>query len=140
MINRLKEKQEKLLQVIDTLRENSSENVIILVEGKKDENALRTLGVQGRIITVKTGGKSFSDVLLMLENTGISQVILLLDFDRRGFEGTRKLKQSLERTAIRPNLDFWRTLKGLICKDVQCVESLPCYLESLKRKIDAQKP
>lgn len=139
MLNRLKERQEKILQVIDVLRANSSENVIILVEGKNDENALRTLNIQGRIIAVKTGGKSFSDVLLMLENACVSQVILLLDFDRRGIEGTRKLKQNLERTKIRPNLEFWRTLKGLVGRDVQCIENLPVYLENLRNKIATQK-
>ncbi len=109
--------------------------MIILVEGKKDENALRVLGIEGRIITIKTGGKSFSDVLLMLEKAGVPEVILLLDFDRRGFQGTEKLRQGLERTKIKPNLEYWHALSFLVGRDVQCIESLPGYLESLKNKI-----
>ncbi len=135
LLNRLKEKQEKILQVIDALRANSSKNVIILVEGKKDENALRALDIEGKIVTVKTGGKSFSDVLFLIEKADVSEAVLLLDFDRRGFEGTRKLKQVLERTKIRPNLEFWQALRGLAGRDIQCIESLPNYLESLKNKI-----
>lgn len=135
LLNRLKEKEEKILQVIDSLRANSSKSAIILVEGKKDENALRALGVEGKIVTVKTGGKSFSDVFLLLEKAGVSEAVLLLDFDRRGFEGTEKLKQGLERTKIKPNLEFWHALSGLVGRDVQCIESLPSYLESLKNKI-----
>jgi 5S rRNA maturation endonuclease (ribonuclease M5) len=135
LLNRLKEKEEKIGRALDALRVQSSKGVIILVEGKKDEEALRVLGVEGKIITVKTGGKSFLDVVSMLQEAGVSEVILLLDFDRRGSEGTKRLKQSLERVKIKPNLAIWREISGLIYRDVQCVESIPSYVENLAFKI-----
>ena len=137
MLNRLKEKEEKIKQVIDSLQDKSAKGILILVEGKKDLEALRTLGVQGLIMSVKTGGKSFSDVVYTLEEAKVTKVVLMLDFDRRGKEGTKRLKQDLERAKITPILEFWRELSGLVSREIQCVESLPVYLGTLNSKINA---
>jgi 5S rRNA maturation endonuclease (ribonuclease M5) len=130
----MKEKQEKILHVIEALAEESSKGTLIVVEGKKDVKALRAVGIQGPTLCLKTGGKSFVETLHKIEEMGVSEVVLLLDFDRRGKEGTSHLKQDLERLRIKPNLNFWRTLSSLIGREVQCVESLCSYLETLERK------
>jgi len=136
---RLKEKEEKILQVLNALAEESAKGKPIVVEGKKDVNALRALGVTGTVLTVKTGGKSFLDVVSEIEKMGASEVILFLDFDRRGKEGTKHLKQSLERAKIKPNTKFWRALSALVGKEIQCVESLTAYLDTLRAKVTAQR-
>jgi 5S rRNA maturation endonuclease (ribonuclease M5) len=59
---------------------------------------------------------------------------LLLDFDRRGKEATRRLKQDLERAKVKPNLQFWQGLQALLSRDVQCIESLTSYLQTLAQK------
>ena len=135
MLRRLKEKEEKILQVLDDLREVSALGTPILVEGKKDVEALQALGVEGNIITVKTGGKSFLDVVSELEKAKVLKVLLLLDFDRRGKQGTNRLRQSLEHAGVKVNLEFWVALLKLAGKDVQCVEGLDAYLENLRVKI-----
>ena len=76
------------------------------------------------------------DVVTELEQLGRREVILFLDFDRRGKEGTKKLKQSLERSGITPNITLWKELQGLLKRDIQCVESLASYLKTLREKID----
>ena len=134
MSTRLKEKEEKVLQVIDNLVEESAKGTPVVVEGKKDEEALRTLGIAGPIISVKTGGKSFTEALHDIEKTGAFEVILLLDFDRRGKEGTHRLKQNLEHAKIKPNLTFWHALSALLGSEIQCIESITSYLATLKRK------
>ena len=139
MSTRLKEKEEKILQVLNALAEESAKGKPIVVEGKKDVNALRALGVTGTVLTVKTGGKSFLDVVSEIEQMGVSEVILFLDFDRRGKEGTKHLKQSLERAKIKPNVKFWRKLSALVGKEIQCVESLTAYLDTLRAKVTAQR-
>jgi len=136
---RLKEKEEKILQVLKALAEASAKGKPIVVEGKKDVKALRTLGVAGAVLTVKTGGKSFLDAVSEIEKMNVPEVILFLDFDRRGREGTKRLKQSLERAKIKPNIKFWRELAGLVGKEIQCVESLTAYLNTLRTKISAQR-
>ena len=137
MSTRLKEKEEKTLQILEALAEESVKGKPIVVEGKKDVEALRALGVAGTVLTVKTGGKSFLDVVSEIEQIDALEVILFLDFDRRGKEGTKRLKQSLERARIKPNVKFWRELSALVGKEIQCVESLTAYLRTLHTKIAA---
>lgn len=131
---RLKEKEEKLQQILAALAEESAKGTPIVVEGQKDQQALRCLCITGPILTVKTGGKSFTQALQEIEQTQASEVILLLDFDRRGKEGTNHLKQNLEHAKIKPNLTFWRSLSALLGREIQCIESLTAYLETLKKK------
>jgi 2,5-diamino-6-(ribosylamino)-4(3H)-pyrimidinone 5'-phosphate reductase len=131
----LKEKEEKILQIISALVEESAKGTPIVVEGQKDVDALRALGVEGKIITVKTGGKSFLDAVTEMEQLEAEEVIILLDFDRRGKEGTTRLKLNLERAKIKPNIQFWRNLLATVGKEMQCIESLPAYLVTVKTKI-----
>ena len=135
MSTRLKEREEKVLQILDALVEESAKGTPIVVEGKKDVETLRAFGVEGTVISVKTGGKSFLDVLSEIEQTGAVEVVLFLDFDRRGKEGTKLLKQNLERAKIKPNVKFWHKLSALLGKEIQCVESLTAYMETLKSRI-----
>jgi len=131
---RLKEKQEKILQILNALAEESAKGTPVIVEGKKDAEALRSLGVEGTVITAKTGGKSLLDVISEIEQLGVAETVLLLDFDRRGKQGTQRLKQNLEHAKIKPNLTFWRALAALLGKEVQCIESLTAYLGTLRAK------
>jgi 5S rRNA maturation endonuclease (ribonuclease M5) len=133
----LKDKEEKIQQIIAKLTEESAKGTLIVVEGKKDAETLRALGVEGLVLTVKTGGKSFLDAEAEIEQSGTRKVVLLLDFDRRGREGTKRLKLDLERMKIKPNIKFWQELHGLVGREVQCIEGLPSYLETLKNKISA---
>jgi len=135
LLKRLQEKEEKIAQTLNTLAEESAKGTPILVEGKKDVEALRILGIEGPIESVKTGGRSFVDVVSELEESKSPKVILLLDFDRRGKEGTKRLQLSLEKAKIRVDVEFWRAFSRLVGRDVQCVEGLVAYLENLKARI-----
>jgi 2,5-diamino-6-(ribosylamino)-4(3H)-pyrimidinone 5'-phosphate reductase len=131
----LKEKEEKILQILEQLAEETAKGTPIIVEGKKDIEALKALNVEGKIISAKTGGKSLLDTISELEKTHSQKVILLLDFDRRGKELTRNLQKHLERIGIEVNLKFWRELFGLAGKELKDVEGLASYIETLKKKI-----
>lgn len=134
MSTRLKEKEEKILRILESLAQESAKGTIMIVEGKKDIETLRAMGVEGKIICAKTGGKSFLDVISEVEQTGAREAILLLDFDRRGKEGTKRVKRDLERAKINPNTKFWRELLSILGKEVKDIESLTTYMETLKRK------
>lgn len=135
MSTHLKEKLEKIELILTQLAEESAKGKPIVVEGKKDAQALQELGVNGAIVTVKTGGKSFLEATVEIEALGPREVILFLDFDRRGREGTKRLQESLERGKIKANLTFWRELGGLVGREIQCIESLTSYLCTLKEKV-----
>jgi len=134
----LKEKEEKIRLVIEYLSEETAKGTPIIVEGKKDIEALKALGIEGHIISAKTGGKTLLDVVSEVENHKAREVILLLDFDRRGREWTKRLKQRLEKTETRPNLEFWSQLLQLVWREVKDIEGLTTYLETLKHKIEKQ--
>ncbi|MCW3984068.1 MAG: toprim domain-containing protein [Candidatus Bathyarchaeota archaeon] len=134
MSTRRKERLEKIEEIIAKLSEEAAKGKPIVVEGKKDADALCELGVSGKVLTVKTGGKSFLQATTEIEAFGACEVILLLDFDRRGKEGTKRLQQNLERDQIKANIRFWRELAALVNRDVQCIESLPAYLATAQQK------
>jgi 2,5-diamino-6-(ribosylamino)-4(3H)-pyrimidinone 5'-phosphate reductase len=136
LLARLQEKEEKIRLVLESLAEESAKGTPIIVEGKKDAEALKALGIEGNIIMAKTGGKTLLDVTSEVEKTEAREVILLLDFDRRGREWTRRLKQRLEKTGTRPNIEFWSQLLQLVWREVKDIEGLAPYMETLKRKIN----
>jgi 5S rRNA maturation endonuclease (ribonuclease M5) len=134
--NWLKEKEERIQQIIAKLAEESAEGKPIVVEGKKDAEALQELGVNGRIVMIKTAGKSFLQTTEEIEQVGAHEVILLLDFDRRGKEGTMRLKHSLERAKIKVNTRYWKELHAFVGREIQCIESLTSYLGTLEQKTE----
>lgn len=136
MSTHLKEKEEKTLEAIEHLSEESSKGILIVVEGKKDVEALRALGIGGPIISLKTGGKTMVEAQSEIEKSNPREVILLLDFDNRGKQATLKLKQNLERARIKPNTKFWHYFHSLLGKEVQCIESLTSYLATLRQKLE----
>ncbi|MBC7131325.1 toprim domain-containing protein [Candidatus Bathyarchaeota archaeon] len=138
MLSRLKEKEEKIQLILEYLAEESEKGTPIIVEGIKDQKALKTLGIEGKIILAKAGGKNIHDVIMEIEECQSREVILLLDFDRRGREWTRRLRQRLERTGTRPNIEYWNQLLQLVWREVKDIEGLASYMETLKRKLSSQ--
>jgi 5S rRNA maturation endonuclease (ribonuclease M5) len=134
LLRRLTEKKEKIMQAVAEIASESAKGTLIVVEGKKDMDALRSFGVAGPMLTAKTGGKSFTQVLNEIELTNPKTVVLLLDFDRRGKEATARFTAGLERAAIKPDLTFWRSLHALAGREIQCIESLTSYLQTLEQK------
>jgi len=135
----LQRKAELLTELLEKLAIESTKGVPIVVEGQKDIGALRQLNVEGKIVSSKTSGKSFLDILTEIENLKAHEVILLLDFDRRGVEWTHRLKQHLEKTRIKPNLTYWNELYGLVGRDLKDIEGLPAFIETLANKTRNQQ-
>jgi 5S rRNA maturation endonuclease (ribonuclease M5) len=131
----LEDRMEKIELLLIQLAEESAKGKPIVVEGKKDLVALRELGVSGAILTVKTGGKSFLQATVETEALGSGEIILLLDFDRRGREGAKRLQESLERGKMKVNVKFWRELHSLVGREVSCIESLPAYIATMQQKV-----
>jgi len=134
MSTRLKEKLDIIQQIMTELAEDSVIGIPIVVEGKKDVDTVRSLGVTGLVLKAKAGGKSFAQVLQEIEETGAHEVILLLDLDRRGKQGTKTLKDELERKRIKVNFSFWHAISALAGREIHCIESLASYLDTLQQK------
>lgn len=133
MSTRLKERIEKVEEILERLALRSARSTPIIVEGRNDVNTLRKLALSGDIIAAKTR-KSFLALVTDIEKLGTEEVILLMDFDRRGKEWTKRLTNHLEKTKVKPNVFFWKELRNLISKDVKDIEGLLPYLHTLKKK------
>ena len=134
MSDSLKKRVEKITELLERLGEKSAEGIPIIVEGRKDIDALRKLTIKGDIITAKTSGRSLLDVLREVRKRDIREVILMLDFDRRGREWTGSLARNLEKMRVKVNLLFWNRLVNLVGRDLKDIEGLPSYMETLRRK------
>jgi 5S rRNA maturation endonuclease (ribonuclease M5) len=130
----LRAKLEKIEQILECLIQESARGVPIVVEGDNDFQTLRHLGIQGRMVCAKTGGKCRLDLLSQIEDSGVKEVILLFDFDRRGKEWTETVRESLERAQLKPDLTFWNQLLGLASREVRDIEGLDAYLDTLRKK------
>ena len=133
MSTRVREKLENIQKLIERLATESAKGISIIVEGPNDEKALRELGINGEIIPAKTL-KSFIHVISEIEGCGQKEVILLMDFDRRGREWTKRLMQNLEGMRIKANVLFWNGLLNLAGREIKDVEGLISYMKTLKKK------
>ena len=134
MSTRLIEKIEKIEELLERLALQSTKGIPIIVEGKNDINTLRKLAISGEIIAAKTR-KSFLALASELEKLDVEEVILLMDFDRRGREWTNRLTQHLEQTRVMPNTFYWKELRSLVSRGTKDIEGLLPYLSTLKKKI-----
>jgi 5S rRNA maturation endonuclease (ribonuclease M5) len=125
---------EKIQKLLERIEKKSVLGTPIVVEGRNDIQTLNRLGISGDIISAKTSGKSFLDVIGEIEKSGKREIILLLDFDRQGKNWTYRLARCLEGMKITPNLLFWRKLSGLVGRDLKDIEGLATYLETLKNR------
>ena len=134
MATKTEKRLEEIYKLLERLENQSNKGTPIIVEGRNDIQTLNRLGITGDIISSKTAGKSFLDVVEEIEKSGKHEIILLLDFDRRGKNWTHRLSRCLEGMKITPNLIFWRRLSGLVGHEVKDIEGLATFLRTLQSK------
>lgn len=116
--------------ILGVLRElgEVNESVPIVVEGKRDREALRKIGLEGEILLLH-GGKSIYEFCEdLLEFYG--RIVLLLDWDSRG-ESLYRQTASLLRGHYEEFSFFRKRLKGLSQSEIKEVEELPALLKRL---------
>jgi 5S rRNA maturation endonuclease (ribonuclease M5) len=124
----------KSLEEIEKLMiELQEENKIIpiLVEGDKDVQALRKLGIKGRIIIINTG-KSLSDFCDSLVKD-YKNIIILTDWDRKGGHLCQILRRNLN-GRINCNTSY----REYFARNsmIRTVEGLPSWIETMKEKLN----
>jgi len=130
----IERKIERIIFLLERLRGEASEGALLLVEGQRDAEALRRIGVDSEILAIKSCGENLIDLIDRIEKCGKKEIILLMDFDRHGREMTERLIRNLERMKIKINVSFWRELLSLVERDLKDIEGLATYLETLERK------
>ena len=102
---------------------NSKNESVVIVEGKRDSDALRKLGFSGKILEFHSfkGMVKFSDSVAKYKS-----IILLLDGDRKGRYLTKRIINLLEhRTKI--DLSFKKKLISITKGKIRFIEQLVCY-------------
>ena len=101
----------------------NSINQTVVVEGKRDNLALRKIGYSGKILEFhKFGGMvKFADTVSKYDN-----IILLFDRDKHGQKLTGKAIQLLQRRT-RVDITFKKKLRKITRGKIMFVEQLVCY-------------
>ncbi|ABX13207.1 toprim domain-containing protein [Nitrosopumilus maritimus] len=101
----------------------NSGNGVVIVEGKRDFNALRKIGYQGEILEFhKFGGiNNFADSVAKYK-----KIILLFDRDKKGRYLTGKTIQLLQRRT-KLDLSYKKKLRQITRGKIMFIEQLVCY-------------
>ena len=130
-------KLEEAKRIFQGLKQMSDSGVPIVVEGRRDEQALRRLGVAGTVFCLKAAGESGARFLEKLD--GLEDVVLLTDFDREGGELRLWLYQELSRRGVRADDFAWRRIRSLARTEVRSVEELPRFLRSMELRARGER-
>ena len=106
-----------------------NKKIPIIVEGEKDIQALRKLGINGLIISVNSGISIIDFCDKIAEK--YREIIILTDWDRKGGFICHTIKRNLE-GRVKCNLYF----REFFAKNsvIKTVEGLPTWIENMKEK------
>ena len=123
------ERYEEIAKVVEDLKE-LSERMPVVVEGMRDAKALAELGVHANVVTLSKGMSLFT----FCEELSRSwhEVVVLTDWDRKGGQLARKLKESFEANETKVVDEVRMQLVILTKKEIKDVESLPSYIVRLR--------
>lgn len=122
------ERSARLREVFDELQE-LNKRVPVIVEGKRDASALRTLGLMGDIVILHNGQDidEFCDHIARKHE----RVILLLDWDKKGDDLIKILAQNLK--GHWEEFSSFRELLKILCqKEIKDIEGIPALLKRLE--------
>ena len=125
-------KMEETERIVEELRTQSEAGVPIIVEGRRDEAALRRLGVAGKVHCLKARGESRHEFLDRLDGT--KEAIVLTDFDREGKELETWLYKELSQRGVKSDLRLWIRMRSISRTEVRSVEELPSFIRALEAR------
>lgn len=123
------ERLEELDRVIQELIQLNKE-IPVIVEGRKDERTLRELGLEGIVIRLNKGLSIFRICEELAKRH--DKAVILTDWDRRGGQLSRSLRDGLEANGIQYNENIRAKIAYLCKKDIKDVESLGKHLARLE--------
>lgn len=90
----------------------------VIVEGKRDEEALRSAGLKSPVIRFSSSGLPvFAFVEDIVDGYRGSTVLVLLDFDGEGSHLADRLSQALEEGGVRVQRTIRRELAGVLIRE-----------------------
>ncbi|MDG6220459.1 MAG: topoisomerase [Candidatus Thermoplasmatota archaeon] len=101
----------------------------IVVEGSKDIEALRNLGIGGEILKINQGD---SMVVFCERLAGRERVIVLTDWDRKGGHLARILSEGLQANGVKYDMEYRARLSRIVKRDIKDVEGVYSHYHRLK--------
>lgn len=129
------ERLEELQLILDELV-SRDEDVVILVEGMRDRGALTILGVRGEMVQVQSSDGILS-VAERLARDG-RKAIIMTDWDRKGGQLSRLLKNALDANAVPYDERLRQRLVIIAKQDIKDVQSLPSLYSRLVQEVQAR--
>jgi 5S rRNA maturation endonuclease (ribonuclease M5) len=126
------ERLEELEKTIVELKELAQDGAILVVEGRKDAESLRYLGVIGDIKLASQ--QPLLDLTESLSRSG-KKIVLLTDWDSKGYIIAKKLEKYLLAYGIIPDTRTRSKLRSLSKKSIKDIESLNNYMNKLRYEI-----
>jgi 5S rRNA maturation endonuclease (ribonuclease M5) len=112
----------KVREFIESLNNECKAGAIVIVEGRKDEIALREIGFKGEIL-VYNNFKGIVNFVDYVSRKG-RKVILLLDRDRKGRSLTSKILKKLEILCPHDSLYYKKKFVKITHGKIMCIENL----------------
>lgn len=109
----------------------------ILVEGKRDRDALRSLGFSGEIILLNQGHSILFVVREISERH--SRVIVLTDWDSKGNRLAALVVKACRANTIEADMTLRLELMNIVKKDVTTVESLDTLYGRLREAMEGHR-
>jgi len=125
----------RLSRIVEELSSCVEQGMPILIEGKKDEEALRELGITGNIIKVSGSGLKLFQIAEIAAKTS-SKVIILTDFDKKGNILAKKLSEDIQSLGSHPDLNIRKNIIKITRRYIKDIESLPKHMKQLELEIN----
>jgi|SRR5438093_10511034 len=122
MTNEREEIALKVSEFIESLNNECKAGAIVIVEGRKDEIALREIGFKGEIL-VYHNFKGIINFVDYVSRKG-RKVILLLDRDRNGRSLTSKILKKLDILCPHDSLYYKKKFVKITHGKIMCIENL----------------
>ncbi len=123
------ERLEELEKVLSELEDRSVDTPIV-VEGAKDVEALKRLGITKNVHPLNQGESIFNFCEQLSRDR--RKLIILTDWDRKGGMLARRLKEACHANEIEADLSVRTELVILSKKEVKDIESMPTFIERLR--------
>ena len=135
MKRRLYTSPQKKLAIFNQILESVNElGAPIIVEGKRDQIALKKLGFNPPIMKLNDGKSVLSTVEGLLSTLPVSrEFVIFTDWDRTGRVLAKQLQKYGESIDLIPNISFWNSFISLFSKDITCIEELPTAISLLEK-------
>lgn len=115
---------QKVQKFVNMLNEESDNGAVIVVEGKRDVNALVSIGFNGNVVTLN----NFKGVNGLVDNLEkVRKVILMLDMDRKGKYLTHKILTLLRYKGRNVDMFYKKMLAEITKGKVRHVEEIVIY-------------